>query len=223
MILIASSYQRSAPHDGGERDKSPSMALSIALVLAYLLGSIPFGLVVAHAKRVDLRSVGSGNIGATNTARALGKGWGLLVLVLDAGKAALPVVVGRVYFASQPDYAAQLDWILAALAAAAFVGHLAPVFARFRGGKGVASALGAFLVLEPKAALIAGAIYVLAYALTRISSVGSLSAVLSFPLWLYLTGGKTPSYALAGVLLLLIVVRHRDNLRRLLARNESRV
>jgi glycerol-3-phosphate acyltransferase PlsY len=199
------------------------MALGLALLLAYLLGSIPFGLVVAHFKRVDLRSVGSGNIGATNTARALGKGWGLFVLFLDAGKAALPIVVGRAYFGDKPEYVAQLPWILAGLAAAAFVGHLAPVFARFRGGKGVASALGGFLMLEPKAALIAGLVYVAAYALTRISSVGSLSAVLSFPLWLYLTEAQAPSFALAGFLLLLIVLRHRDNLRRLLARKERRV
>lgn len=199
------------------------MAVAIALFLSYLLGSVPFGLVVAHFKRVDLRSVGSGNIGATNTARALGKGWGLIVLLLDAGKAALPVVLGRAYFAGRPEYAAQLDWILAGLAAAAFVGHLLPVFAGFRGGKGVASALGAFLVLQPKAALLGALVYVVAYGATRISSVGSLLAVLSFPLWLYLTSASAPSFALSALLLLLIVVRHRDNLRRLLARKETRV
>jgi len=199
------------------------MAVVIALFLSYLLGSVPFGLVVAHFKRVDLRSVGSGNIGATNAARALGKGWGLIVLLLDAGKAALPVVLGRAYFAGRPEYAAQLDWILAGLAAAAFVGHLLPVFAGFRGGKGVASALGAFLVLQPKAALLGALVYVVAYGATRISSVGSLLAVLSFPLWLYLTSASAPSFALSGLLLLLIVVRHRDNLQRLLARKETRV
>ncbi len=199
------------------------MAVAIALFLSYLLGSVPFGLVVAHFKRVDLRSVGSGNIGATNTARALGKGWGLIVLLLDAGKAALPVVLGRAYFAGRPEYAAQLDWILAGLAASAFVGHLLPVFAGFRGGKGVASALGAFLVLQPKAALLGALVYVVAYGATRISSVGSLLAVLSFPLWLYLTSASAPSFALSALLLLLIVVRHRDNLRRLLARKETRV
>ena len=145
------------------------------------------------------------------------------MLFLDAAKAALPVILKRLYFAGQPEYASQIGWILAGLTTAAFIGHLAPIFARFRGGKGVASALGAFLVLEPKAALIAGAIYVAAYGLTRISSVGSLSAVLSFPLWLYLTGAQAPSFALAGLLLLLIVLRHHDNLRRLLARKESRV
>ena len=199
------------------------MAVVIALFLSYLLGSVPFGLVVAHFKRVDLRSVGSGNIGATNAARALGKGWGLIVLLLDAGKAALPVVLGRAYFAGRPEYAAQLDWILAGLAAAAFVGHLLPVFAGFRGGKGVASALGAFLVLQPKAALLGALVYVVAYGATRISSVGSLLAVLSFPLWLYLTSASAPSFALSALLLLLIVVRHRDNLQRLLARKETRV
>ena len=200
-----------------------SLLWVLALILSYLLGSIPFGLVVAHFKRIDLRSVGSGNIGATNTARALGKGWGLVVLVLDAGKAALPVVVGRAFFGSRPEYAALLDWILASLAAAAFIGHLAPIFAGFRGGKGVASALGGFLVLQPKAALMGGAVYVAAYGLTRISSVGSLAAVVTFPLWLYLTGASAPSFALSGLLLLLIVVRHRENLQRLFSRTETRV
>lgn len=199
------------------------MAVAIALLLAYLLGSVPFGLVVAHFKRVDLRSIGSGNIGATNAARALGKGWGLFVLLLDAGKAALPVALGRAYFGSRAEYAAQLDWILAGLAAAAFVGHLLPIFAGFRGGKGVASALGGFLVLQPAAALLGAVVFVVVYGATRISSVGSLVAVLSFPLWLYLTSATAPSFALSGLLLVLIVVRHRDNLQRLLARKESRV
>jgi glycerol-3-phosphate acyltransferase PlsY len=199
------------------------MAVAIALLLAYLLGSVPFGLVVAHFKRVDLRSIGSGNIGATNAARALGKGWGLFVLFLDAGKAALPVALGRTYFGARPEYAAQLDWILAGLAAAAFVGHLLPVFAGFRGGKGVASALGGFLVLQPAAALLGALVFVVVYGVTRISSAGSLIAVLSFPLWLYLTSATAPSFALSGLLLVLIVVRHRDNLQRLLARKESRV
>jgi glycerol-3-phosphate acyltransferase PlsY len=199
------------------------MAVAIALLLAYLLGSVPFGLVVAHFKRVDLRSIGSGNIGATNAARALGKGWGLFVLFLDAGKAALPVALGRAYFGPRPEYAAQLDWILAGLSAAAFVGHLLPIFAGFRGGKGVASALGGFLVLQPAAALLGALVFVVVYGATRISSVGSLVAVLSFPLWLYLTSATAPSFALSGLLLVLIVVRHRDNLQRLLARKESRV
>jgi glycerol-3-phosphate acyltransferase PlsY len=133
------------------------------------------------------------------------------------------VVLGRIYFGARPEYGAQLEWILAGLAAAAFVGHLLPIFAGFRGGKGVACALGGFLILQPKAALLGALVYVVAYGATRISSVGSLLAVLSFPLWLYLTSAPAPSFALSGVLLLLIVLRHRDNLQRLLARKESRV
>lgn len=197
--------------------------VSLALLAAYLLGSIPFALVIASIKHVNLREVGSGNPGATNAARALGKGWGALVLLLDAGKAAAPVLLGRAYFGAQPDYAAYVDWIAAGLGGAAFVGHLLPVFAGFRGGKGVASALGCFLALEPTAALLGAGVYVLAYLLTRISSVGSLSAVISFPLWLYLLHARASSYALALGLTLLIIVRHRSNLQRLWARKEGRV
>ena len=142
---------------------------------------------------------------------------------LDAGKAAAPVLLGRAYFGAQPDYAACVDWIAAGLGGAAFVGHLLPVFAGFRGGKGVASALGCFLALEPTAALLGAGVYVLAYLLTRISSVGSLSAVISFPLWLYLLHARASSYALALGLTLLIIVRHRSNLQRLWARKEGRV
>jgi glycerol-3-phosphate acyltransferase PlsY len=211
-----------------------AMVAVLVCLCAYLLGSIPFGLLIAHFRRVDLRSVGSGNIGATNAARALGKGWGILVLLLDASKAALPAYLclhlcdsagaklawDRVCGALTPE---TLAGLATAAAAAAFFGHLYPLFAGFRGGKGVATALGGFLALEPRAALLGALVYALAYGLTRISSVGSLLGVLSFPLWLYLTDGKRPSYLLSGVMLLFILLRHRDNIRRLLSRKEQRV
>lgn len=199
------------------------MAMALAVLVGYLLGSIPFGLLIARLRRVDLRTVGSGNIGATNAARALGKGFGVLVLLLDAGKAYAPVVAAGAYFTAHPEPGAPVAWIQAAIGASAFLGHLFPIFARLRGGKGVATALGAFLALEPRAALAGALVYAVMLGITRISSVGSLSAVLSFPLWLYLFGAKPPSYALAVVLLLGIVAKHHGNIRRLFARSEARL
>ncbi len=196
-----------------------AMAIFCALVLAYLSGSISFGLVLARLRRVDLRSVGSGNIGATNVARALGKRWGVLVLVLDAAKAAVPLWLAGWYFAAAPER----DWIRVGMAGAAFLGHLYPIFSRFRGGKGVATALGAFLALEPKAAGLGFLTYGLAYGITRISSVGSLCAVVSFPAWLYLFGARRPSYVLAGGLLLGIVATHRGNIARLWRGQEKKL
>lgn len=192
-------------------------------VCAYLLGSIPFGLIVARMCHVDLRRIGSGNIGATNAARALGKGLGLCVLLLDAGKAALPVYLCTHCMGRLPGFAALPKWTPAATALAVFLGHLYPLFAGFRGGKGVATALGGFLVLEPIAALLGCLVYALSYGLTRISSVGSLLGVFLFPLWLYLTAARWPSYALSAVLALFIVWRHRSNIERLLAHKEQRV
>lgn len=199
------------------------LPICVAVVAGYLLGSISFGLVFARLRRVDLRSVGSGNIGATNVARALGKRWGVLVMALDAAKAVVPILVARAYFARQPLDAEARAWLEVMVAAAAFLGHLYPVFHRFQGGKGVATAFGAFVALAPKAAGLGFLTYALAYGVSRISSVGSLSAVLLFPLWLYLTGAPSPCYWLSGGLLLFILITHRGNIARLLSRQEQKV
>jgi len=195
------------------------MAALLLILVGYLCGSIPFGLVIAHFRRVDLRAVGSGNIGATNAARALGKGYGLLVLVLDALKATGPILLAERCLASHPDK----QWIVVGVAAAAFIGHLLPVFARFAGGKGVATALGCFVAIAPWPALCGAATWLVLFGLTRISSVGSLGAVLMFPLWLYLFSASPPVYALAGLFLLLILWRHRGNIARLWSRKEQRL
>ena len=126
------------------------MAALLLILVGYLCGSIPFGLVIAHFRRVDLRAVGSGNIGATNAARALGKRWAVLVMALDALKATAPVLLCG---ALRPDDEAG-RWLQVTVAAAAFFGHLYPVFLGFRGGKGVSTAFGAFLGLSPLAALL---------------------------------------------------------------------
>ncbi len=195
------------------------MAVLLLILVGYLCGSIPFGLVIAHVRRVDLRAVGSGNIGATNAARALGKGYGLLVLVLDALKATGPIWLAERCFANHPHQ----QWIMVGVAAAAFIGHLLPVFARFAGGKGVATALGCFVAIAPWPALCGAATWLVLFGLTRISSVGSLGAVLTFPLWLYVFSASPPVYALAGLFLLLILWRHRGNIARLWSRKEQRL
>lgn len=197
----------------------PAPALIVAVLAAYLLGSIPFGLVVARLRRVDLRSVGSGNIGATNAARALGRGWGILVLILDAAKATGPILLARWYFAAEPSR----EWIEAAIALAAFLGHLYPVFVGFRGGKGVATAFGSFVALAPLPALLGLVTYAGVVGVTRISSAGSLCSVLGFPIFLWLFGAKRPCFVLAGAFLVMILIKHRGNIVRLWRREERRV
>jgi glycerol-3-phosphate acyltransferase PlsY len=196
-----------------------AVAVVVSVLVGYLLGSIPFGLIVARLRRVDLRTVGSGNIGATNAARALGRGFGVLVLVLDAAKAALPILAARHFFRDAP----HREWIEVGVALAAFLGHLFPVFAGFRGGKGVATAFGSFVALAPLPALLGLATYALLVGVTRISSIGSICAVLSFPIWLRVFAASRACFALAGAFLVMILLKHRGNIARLWRRQEQRV
>lgn len=174
------------------------------LLGAYLLGAVPFGLLVTRIfAGKDVRSVGSGNIGATNVVRAAGKVAGALTLVLDAAKAALPTLLALKLFGLG---------VASAVGMAAFVGHLFPVYLRFHGGKGVATALGIFLVLAPWVALGALAAYALTLGLTRVSALGSLAAV-SVALALVILTRKPPPVLAAGLgIWLLITYRHRSNL-----------
>lgn len=192
---------------------------ALAIVAAYLLGSIPFGLLIAKAHGKDLRSIGSGNIGATNVARAGGKKLGVAVLLLDALKAIVPILVARRLLAGAADGEI---WSVG-VAFAAFAGHVFPVWLRFHGGKGVATALGAFLVLAPWAALAGIVAYVAAYAATRISSVGSLAGTAVCVVGAFVARGWGSPVPWAGLGIgLLIVLRHRENIRRLLSGEEKR-
>jgi acyl phosphate:glycerol-3-phosphate acyltransferase len=187
----------------------------VLCVLAYVAGSIPFGLVVARAKGVNLRAVGSGNIGATNVARALGRKWAVIVLLADAAKGFLPVAFGR-HLGLDPTGVA-----LAGLCA--IVGHMFTVFLRGRGGKGVATSLGVALALSPLAALCGFGLYVLAYLLLRLSSVGSLLGIWSFPVFATLFGGLPRPYLyLASAAAVLVTIRHRQNIARLLRGEEKK-
>ncbi len=187
------------------------------VLLGYLAGSIPFGLLLVRALRgVDVRERGSGNIGATNVARVAGKGLGVLVLVLDALKGALPVLLARVV---EP-----APVVPAAVGLAAFAGHVAPPWLGFRGGKGVATALGVLSVLAPRAALAGALTYAVVLAALRISSVGSLLAglVAVAVAWL-VPGTPLTSAALTSALFGALLWTHRGNIGRLLSRGEPRV
>jgi glycerol-3-phosphate acyltransferase PlsY len=188
------------------------MVLALFLIAAFALGSVPTGVIVARARGVDLRKVGSGNIGATNVGRALGKGWAIFVLLVDAAKGYVPTALAPRWLPARG---------VAAVALAAVVGHMFSVFLKGRGGKGVATSLGAALALSPLAALCSAGAYLLLYAIFRISSVGSLVGIAGFPLALYLTGDREHAhYLFAAVMAALVIARHKDNIRRLVKREE---
>lgn len=198
----------------------PSPLLTALLVVAaYLAGSIPFGLIIARLRGVDVRAVGSGNIGATNVTRAVGKKLGALVLSLDAAKGALPVLGALMLV--RAGLAQPLSVTACGLAAVA--GHCFPVWLRFRGGKGVATALGVFLVLDPIATAGAVVVFVLTFAATRVASIGSLVASVAFVVAFQLRGRTPAEIALASVVVAIIFVRHTDNIRRLFNGKENRV
>lgn len=198
-----------------------SAALGLVLALAgYLAGSIPFGYLVGRfVLGVDVRKIGSGNIGGTNVARAGGKKLGVAVVALDALKAIVPILLARRLFAGDP----RADLWTVVVAVAAFVGHLFPVWLGFKGGKGVATGLGIFLVLAPWGALAGGAAYAVTYAATRISSLGSLVGTTTCTVVAFVLHGPRSPFAWAGLALgALIVLRHRENIRRLLSGEEKR-
>jgi glycerol-3-phosphate acyltransferase PlsY len=199
---------------------SPSALGALLVVAGYLAGSIPFGFILARLLLgVDVRTVGSGNIGGTNVARAGGKALGVTVILLDAAKAIVPILVARRLLGDAPR--AEV-WVVA-VAVAAFVGHLFPVWLGFKGGKGVATALGIFAVLAPWAAVAGIVAYALVYVLTRISSLGSLVGTAACALATFAVHGARSPVPWAGVALAaLIVLRHRENIRRLLSGEEKR-
>jgi len=192
------------------------MTLPFAMAAAFLLGSFPTGVVVARSKGIDLRKVGSGNIGATNVGRALGKGWAAFVLVIDASKGALPVLLAR-HFSDDP-------WLPALTGLAAVMGQAFSIFLRCRGGKGVATSLGAGLALAPPATLSCLGVFLLVFGAFRIVSLGSLAAMAAFPLFLWLYGlGSVPRFAFGIAIAALVTLRHKDNLKRLARKQEHRV
>ncbi|HUZ93640.1 MAG TPA: glycerol-3-phosphate 1-O-acyltransferase PlsY [Edaphobacter sp.] len=190
----------------------------LSISLAYLLGSIPFGYVLVKIfRKQDIRATGSGNIGATNVARSGAKGLAIATLLLDLGKAFVAVKIAQHILPGNCDLAV-------AAAVAAILGHVFPVWLRFHGGKGVASALGVFLALTWPSALATLVVFVIIFALTRYVSLASIIAAAAFPIFgLHFVPFRTPM-VIAGFFFipLLIIVKHHQNIRRLISGTESR-
>lgn len=191
------------------------MALLLGIsTLAFFIGSIPVGFLLGRLKGVDVRLHGSGNIGATNVLRTLGKSAGLITLLLDACKGATGALLG---FAITPESAPLV-------ALASIIGHCYSPFLKFRGGKGVATGLGAFLVLAPIESLLAVGVFALTLLVTRYVALASIAAATSLPLIISTVRFEEPLLLAAAVIsALLITWRHEGNIRRLLAGNEHRL
>jgi acyl phosphate:glycerol-3-phosphate acyltransferase len=190
------------------------MTRILVVIVAYLIGSIPFGYLIVRGKiGADIRQTGSGGTGATNVSRRVGKVAGVVTLVLDALKGAAAVLIARAVSGD--------DWVIAAAAIAVLVGHIFPVWLRFRGGKGVATGAGVFLVVAPVALLCAGFLFVATVVLTRYVSLGSMVAAATIPLFVWLLSGSQPLLLTAILGALLIVFAHRGNIGRLAHGTES--
>ncbi|HKX74083.1 MAG TPA: glycerol-3-phosphate 1-O-acyltransferase PlsY [Acidimicrobiia bacterium] len=192
---------------------------ALAVVLSYLIGSVDFAVVVARMHGVNIHEVGSGNPGATNVMRALGKGPAVMVFVGDALKGVIAAAIGT--FLSGATSAAS-PWAFAA-GLAAVLGHCYPLYHRFRGGKGVATSAGVVFFTLPLVGLILTVIWAVVARLTRVSSIASLTVVVaSVPLALW-QGLAGPALVLFVAILLLVIYRHRGNISRILHRREQKV
>jgi glycerol-3-phosphate acyltransferase PlsY len=193
----------------------------VALVIgAYLVALIPFGLIVGRRVRgLDITEVGSGNIGAANVAREVGLAWGIVTLLADALKGFIPVAVVPYLLGPSPEIEEALRGLVGL---AAVLGHQFPVYNHCKGGKGVATCLGVFLAISPISCLYSGIIFLIAVALWRYISLGSIAAALSMPGWLSMGGHSGFLIVTSMAMCLLIVLRHKDNIRRLAKGNERR-
>ena len=200
----------------------------IVILVSYLIGSIPFGYMIVRGKLGDdIRQSGSGGTGATNVSRRAGKAAGVFTLVLDALKGVIAVLVARAMFPGVGPYA---DWLAAAAGIAALVGHIFPVWLGFRGGKGVATGVGVFIVIAPVALLCAGVLFVAIVAVTRYVSLGSIIAAVTVPLFVWLqavfvepVADLRPLLTAAITGAALILFAHRGNIARLARGTESQI
>ncbi len=190
------------------------MSALALIIFGYLLGSIPIGFLVGSLSGLDVRKAGSRNVGATNVARVVGKTQGLITLAGDTAKGFVPV-----FFSLQMGFG---DRIAALVALAAFLGHLYPVFLKFEGGKGVATALGVLLALAPDAAIVLMFVFVLVVLISRIVSLASIVAVGLAPIVVWLFSYPPSRISVILIMALWIIARHRENIRRLASGAEPR-
>ena len=197
----------------------------LAIIVAYLLGSIPTAVWVGkHFYKIDVRDYGSGNAGATNTFRVLGKKAGIPVLLIDVLKGWLAVMLVQV-FTEPGQNTDELFHLQLRLGAAALIGHIFPIWAGFRGGKGVATLLGIIIALNLQAALLSMGVFLLVLMLTRYVSLSSMIASLAFPVGVMLIiKSSTPEMVIFSLLIsLIVVITHQKNIERLFSKKESRV
>ena len=213
------------------------MIFILAAIAAYLLGSIPFGLLIARAHGKDLRSIGSGNIGATNVARALGRKWAYLCFLLDVLKGLIPMLLVKFEIQnSKFEISTAVGlWLWLAVGCAAIMGHIFPIYLKFKGGKGVATSLGVAMGLWPYytiCASLAIAIWVVVVLIWRYVSLASITASVAFPLILIFTIILRPSWDFinlwplliaATAIPLMVIIRHRENIKRLITGTENKV
>lgn len=212
------------------------MELMLWVAGAYLCGSIPFALLIGLARGVDVRQVGSGNVGATNVGRALGRKWGVLCFILDVLKGLLPVLIGGLMlgYANRLDLPPDEAWRWLALGAAAVLGHVFPVWLKFKGGKGVATGLGVLLGFWPILTLpgVGSALLWVTLVLTlRYVSLASMAGAVALPLFAFIHAqftaprpmDRVPFFVVGAALALLVVLRHRANISRLIAGTEHRI
>lgn len=194
---------------------APEVVALVLAAAAYLLGSIPFALLIGRMHGIDIRQHGSGNVGATNVVRVLGRGPGILCFVLDFLKGVTPVATG---FALGVPL-----WGVLLAAAATILGHSRSIFLKFTGGKSVATGAGAIVAMAPLAGLGALALWGLVFSTSRIVSLASITAALSLPVLTLLTRQPLEIVGFSAVAALYVVVRHRDNIRRLREGKEPRM
>ncbi len=190
------------------------LALCIVIGAAYLIGSIPTGLLLGKAYGVDVRKEGSGNIGATNLYRTVGRKVGIITLIGDCLKGLLPVLLVK-SSSFPPEFAA---WV----GLAAFCGHVFSIFLKFKGGKGVATALGVFLALAPLAVAIAIALFAGLMFIWRYVSLGSISAAAAMPLAVYLLGGSKTVVIVTLLIAAIVILRHHENITRMINGTENK-
>ena len=209
------------------------MEIALLIIGSYFLGAIPFGLLIAKAHGIDLRKIGSGNIGATNVSRALGKKWAYICFALDVGKGLAPMLVAAAVLPAEKNTYDLLLWL--AVGIAAIVGHVLPIYLKFKGGKGVATSLGVVLGLWPYftiPGLIIFVVWAICVIIWHYISLASIVGAILFPIsvcagiilrddWNFAT--LWPLVVVASLLCIVIVLRHLDNIKRIIAGTESKV
>jgi len=194
-----------------------TLKIIVYLLLSYLCGAIPFGYIVAKLfKHVDIRTLGSGNPGATNVYRSISKPLGVLTLILDVLKGFVPVYL--ISFIN-PEF----QWMVISVAFVTIIGHTFTVFLRFKGGKGVATACGAFLAINPLSVLICLGVFIVVLAMFKYVSAASIMAALMLPISLYLLKELPEIVVFAGMISILVIVRHISNIKRLLNGTENKI